>query len=409
VTRPSIWSQWHRHRDPLLTLAALALSVATSLPTGGSGRSSWEVLLAVLAWLPLLVRKRWPLPVAAAVVLVDSVHIAVAGHHGTTTVPVATMLAIFTVSDMRPPRIAWGTAALAGAIQATVAARTRPNVGADLLYLNWTLVAAAVGQLVQERRERVAAAEQRAEAAERSKHVEAQRQVSAERMRIARELHDVLAHHITVVNAQAGVAQYLLHSNPDAAEQALQGIADNSRDALNELRATLGLLRSDGDEAALDAREPAPRADRLPDLIDGFVAAGMPLTASIQGTPRPLDAAADLALYRISQEALTNASKHAPGSSVQLSLDWTDTGATLTVRNSTAPQGITNRPARLAGEGTGHGLIGMRERAAVAGGSLIAGGTSDGGYEIHVTLPAAQQAGSSVPEPDEPDSAGESR
>ena len=117
----------------------------------------------------------------------------------------------------------------------------------------------ALGLLIRERRERIAAAEQRAEAAEHSRQAEADRQVTAERIRIAHELHDVLAHHIAVVNAQAGVAQYLLRTDPHAADAALAGIAANSRAALDELRATLGLLRAEGDAAPGDPRAPARR------------------------------------------------------------------------------------------------------------------------------------------------------
>ena len=161
-------------------------------------------------------RASWPLPVLAAVLTADTVHIALAGHAhpAAATIPAATMLALYTVATRYPARVAWTAAAAAGVTQFTVALVSYPHAGPDLLYLNWAVVATALGLLIRERRERIAAAEQRAEAAEHSRQAEADRQVTAERIRIAHELHDVLAHHIAVVNAQAGVAQYLLRTDP---------------------------------------------------------------------------------------------------------------------------------------------------------------------------------------------------
>jgi signal transduction histidine kinase len=284
--------------------------------------------------------------------------------------------------------VAWCTAAVTAAVQVTVAALGFTGIGSDLLYLNWALVATALGRLIQERRERIAAAEQRAEAAERTKQAEARRQVTAERIRIAHELHDVLAHHIAVVNAQAGVAQYLLHTDPDAADKALTGIAANTRAALDELRATLGLLRAErGDAASDEGRAPAPTAEQLDTLVEGFTDAGMLLTVETRGVARPLSGPADLALYRIAQEALTNASKHAPGSAARVDLDWSDAGVTLIVTNTKPATTRAAHASGLVNEGTGHGLIGMRERAAAAGGTLSVGPTAEGGYQVTAELP----------------------
>ena len=382
-------AQWCRgHGQPLLTAAALPLMLVVAAPPGHRP-SGWEVVLAVVAWAPLTVRMRWPLPVAAVAVALDTMHIAVAGHEHPpgATLPVATMLALYTVSLRCPARTAWLAAAVAAAAQYTAAALNLRQSGAlDLLYLNWAGLAVVVGRLDRERRERIAAAEQRAEAAERGKAAEAQRQVMAERMRIARELHDALAHHITVVNAQASVAQYLLTSDPAAAEKALAGIADNTRTALDELRTTLGLLRSPDDSAeAGKDRAPAPGVGQLSMLADGFTAAGTAVTVRTSGTPRPLSPAADLAVYRIAQEALTNASKHAPGSIAELVIGWTDHGVALTITNTASPVGRPGPPA----QGTGHGLNGMRERATAAGGTVTFGPTADGGYQVTADLPAA--------------------
>jgi DNA-binding NarL/FixJ family response regulator len=269
-------------------------------------------------------------------------------------------------------------AAAAVSIQFTVALVSYRHAEPDLLYLNWVVVVTALGLFIRERRERIATAEQRAEAAERSRQAEADRQVTAERIRIAHELHDVLAHHIAVVNAQAGVAQYLLRTDPQAADTALAGIAANSRAALDELRVTLGLLRAEGDTAPGDPRAPAPTIEHLGLLLDSFTDAGMRLTVAVHGDPGSLSGPADLAFYRIVQEALTNATKHAPSSDVSLGIDWSPASVHLIISNTepaTFPQALMN-------EGTGHGLIGMRERSAAAGGTLSAGPIATGGYRV---------------------------
>ncbi len=375
------WSR--RHPDALLTGAALALMLITSVSNGEWRHpSGWSLVLVGLAWLPLTVRTRWPLPVAAAVVSLDAAHIALAahGHPATAIVPVGSMLALYTVSVRYPARVAWSAAAIGAAVLLTMSALTYPHVGPDLLYVNWALIATAIGRLVLERRDRIAAAEQRAEAAERSKQAEARRQVTDERMRIAHELHDVLAHHIAVVNAQAGVAQYLLRTDPDAANKALAGIADNTRAALDELRATLGLLRAErGDTDADEERAPTPTADQLDTLLDRFRAAGMQLSVQTRGTPQQLSGPADLALYRIVQESLTNASKHGPGNMVRLDIDWCDDAVTFAAANTRPAITPPTIMQELVNEGTGHGLLGMRERAAAAGGTLDAGPLADGG------------------------------
>ncbi|MGF7235440.1 MAG: sensor histidine kinase [Frankia sp.] len=396
MRRPTL-PGWHRiHPDVLLTIAALGLMLLTGL-TGHGWQlpAGWATLVVILTWLPLTARTVWPLPALAAVVAADTVHIVVAGHAHppVATVPVATMLAVYTVASRYSGRVAWSAAAAVAIVEFAVAVASYSAKGSDWLYLNWVVVAAALGRLIQERRERVAAAEQRAHDAERSKQAEADRQVTAERIRIAHELHDVLAHHIALVNAQASVAQYLLRADPDAADTALAGIAANSRAALDELRATLGLLRAEGDNAPRDARAPLPTIEQLDRLLDSFTDAGMRLAVEVRGEPRPLSGPADLTFYRIVQEALTNASKHAPGSAVQLAIDWSAETVRLTVTNSAA----TAASRGLMHKGTGHGLMGMRERTAAAGGSVSTASTTDGGYRVTATLPVLAAASTGTP------------
>ena len=274
---------------------------------------------------------------------------------------------------------------MVGTLQFVVAVTTKLALTQDLLYLNWVVVATIGGQLVRGRRTELAAADQRAVAAESSREAEAERRVIAERMRIARELHDVLAHHIAVVNAQAGVAQYLLKTDPAAAIEALSGITKNSRAALDELRITLGLLRNDADaDEQEDRLLPSPTIENLDGLLRTYVEAGMTLSVDVRGAPHEVSAAAELALVRIIQEALTNATKHAPGSTVALELDWSTDSVRLSV--------INERPTRQGlpdHDGTGHGLIGMRERAAIANGSINTGPTPEGGYRVTAAFPTS--------------------
>jgi signal transduction histidine kinase len=383
VSRSSA-EEWSRdHFDTLLTLAALPVILLTSAPSV-RGATGWELMLAVVSWAPLTVRTRWPLPVAAAVVFVNTVDIIVAahGHPSMATIPIATMLALYTVSLRSTARVAWASALLAAAVQATTALLSRDHhVSQALLYLNWAVITTVIGRLIRERQDRISVAERRADEAERTKAEEVRRQVIDERMRIARELHDVLAHHITVVNAQAGVAQYLLRTDPDAAERTLTGIADNTRAALDELRATLGLLRTDTAHSEVDGRSPAPGLGQLPSLLDSFTNSGTDVTIETTGTTGNLSESVELALYRIIQEALTNATKHAPGTWVQINLQWAETTIVLKVVNPTSPTDPRNTA------GSGNGLIGMNERAIAAGGTLTAGPIDDGRYAVTATLP----------------------
>jgi signal transduction histidine kinase len=367
----------------ILTALALPLMLAVGLTTPFAKLSDLAITAAVVAtWLVLTLRLRYPVPVLVVVAIIDSVGIGLVDHHGQSvaTVPLATMLALYTVAARSPVRVAWIWAAAVATTQFAVSVIDYPT-SADWLYLNWAVVAVVVGRLVKERRDRMAAAELRADTAERTKQVEAERQVAAERMRIAHDLHDVLAHHIAVINAQAGVAEYLLTRDPAAAAEALGGITANSKAALEELRATLGLLRADGDSDPTESRTPAPTVEQLDRLLDLFMTAGMQLRVSSRGERAPMSSAAELACYRIVQEALTNATKHAPGTNVSLKIEWTATHVTLTITNSRVAQ------RHGAGGGTGHGLIGMRERASAAGGTVAAGPTADGGYQVTATLP----------------------
>ena len=245
------------------------------------------------------------------------------------------------------------------------------------------ILATAFGDTVRSRRAYLAEVEARAERAERTREQEARRAVGEERLRIARELHDVVAHHITLVNAQAGVAHHLMRDNPDAAYQALGQIKETSRAALDELRATVGLLRQPDDDPA--PVRPLPGLTDLDELAGAFRASGSQVEVDWRGAPVPVATGVQLAAYRIVQEALTNARRHAPGAHVRVLLEYAAGALRITVANDAQPgplpQTAAGRAARPAGKrprtsqapgagtGTGHGLIGMRERATALGGA----------------------------------------
>ena len=211
----------------------------------------------------------------------------------------------------------------------------------------------------------------------------ARRTLLEERSRIARELHDVVAHHMSVISIQAQVAPHLAENPSPELRENLAGIRQNAVEALTELRRVLGVLRGgDGDGVGGSAgQSPQPTLDRLDDLLANVRATGLRVDAETTGTPGRLSPGVELSAYRIVQEALSNAMRHAPGATVRVTVAHHAAALTLRVVN-TAPGGpVAPSP------GAGHGLLGMRERAAMLGGELAAGPLRDGGYEIVATLP----------------------
>ncbi|MDT0447218.1 sensor histidine kinase [Streptomyces johnsoniae] len=253
------------------------------------------------------------------------------------------------------------------------------------------LVAGVLGHSVQNRRAYLAAVEERARRAEKSRESEARRRVAEERVRIARELHDLVAHQITLANAQATVAAHLFDARPEQTRKSLKQLVETTGDALDDLRATVGLLRQSGDAAT--PAEPAPGLSQLPTLLASFRRAGLEVSVHQEGTARPLPPGVDLTAYRIVQEALTNVTKHAGTGSARVGLAWHRDRVTITV----ADDGGGARTAPTAGTGPsastvqdrppGYGLIGMRERATAVGGHLSAGRRPEGGFLVSTELP----------------------
>ena len=220
--------------------------------------------------------------------------------------------------------------------------------------------------------------EQRAEEAERTRDEAARRRAMEERLRIARELHDSLTHSISVIQVQAGVAVHLARKRGEDAPPALLAIQEAGADAVRELRATLGVLRSeeDGDGSGLG---------QLDSLVARARAAGLPVTVTVTGAQRPLPPEADQAAYRIVQEALTNVSRHAGQARASVHLHYTP--ETVSVQVDDDGTG-TVTPAGTRPPGPGLGLAGMRERVSALGGRLQAGPHDDGGFRVRAELPA---------------------
>jgi signal transduction histidine kinase len=231
------------------------------------------------------------------------------------------------------------------------------------------------------------AGRQRRLAAERSRAEEARRRAGEERMRIARELHDVLAHNISLINVQAGVALHLMDEQPGQSRSALQAIKQASNDALGELRSVLDVLRQ-GDEAP--PRAPASGLAHLDSLVAGAGATGLEVRTRIEGTPRPLPAGTDLAAYRIVQESLTNVTRHAGPASATVLVRYGRDHLTVQVDDDGRGPAATNGPS-------GNGIRGMRERVGALGGQLTTGPRPGGGFRVLAHLPLDDADGGARP------------
>lgn len=396
-SRPSGWT-W------VITCFALAAMMTTASIRTGTTVSPGTGLIALIlaAWLPLVFRTLRPTLVLACVVVVEVCILAflavpdnlaqdTAGMGAYQPVPLASMLAVYSVAARTPRRVGWIAGCAAGAVLMVAGFLAHGQITAltDLVVFYVVVTAAALGTWVANRRDARARLV-------RTRAREMSDAVAGERLRIARELHDVLAHNLTLVNAQAGVAAYLLQTQPQAAAEALHDITRHTSRAIDELRATIGLLREgDGDlDDGLGApMRPVPGIGALDELIESHRSTGAQITLTATGSSGALDQHADLAAYRIVQEALTNTSKHAPGMPVEVMLAWSAPGVRIRVVNSAVPAGVR----RILPPGTGHGLIGMRERALAARGELRAGRLPDGRFEVVAILPAWRDTGQTAP------------
>jgi signal transduction histidine kinase len=233
----------------------------------------------------------------------------------------------------------------------------------------------------------------REELAVQERRHEGERALLEERQRIARELHDVVAHHMSVIAIQAEAAPYKTPDPPKELVESFAEIRASALSGLNELRRVLGVLRSDAPDTT-----PQPGLGDLDELLESARSAGVTVTAGVTGTPRPLPGGVDLSAYRIVQEALSNAMRHAPGAAVEVKLYYGDAALVVEVRNDCpAGPGSAGTPDGVPGEGGGHGIIGMRERATMLGGHLQAGPTKKGEFLVTAALPLDNEPAENQP------------
>jgi signal transduction histidine kinase len=339
---------------------------------------AWAYLLVAAAGLALAWRRRYPRAVlgASLACVLAFTALGYVSDAALITPPVA----LYTVALTAPvgEAVALGAVTLL-ALGAADLAGPAPGISSgDIALAGLVAVAVLAGIAGASRRRYAEAVRARAELAERTHQEQTRRIVDAERLRIARELHDVVAHTMSTINVQAGVAAYIARDLPPAAADAFQAIKTASKDGLRELRAILAVLRQADDP---DPNQPQPGLARLDALVAGVTAAGLPTTVVTDGQPPcALPPAADLAAYRIIQESLTNAIRHAGPATATVQLSYTRRELRLSVTDTGWGPPAAPAPG-------GHGLTGMRERAAAAGGDLITGRAPGGGFEVTARLP----------------------
>jgi signal transduction histidine kinase len=367
--------------DGLLALAASAVGLsllASALPFDPGSPRAWAAYLVLLAHtLPLAVRRRWPLAVLVWALATGAAFAAV----GPSLVPLSFTILIYVytaAAHCRRQISLAGLAATEALLLVVWLARPRSIGDAGTLVIDGLLMVAAwwLGDGTRRRLEAVAAAQQRAAELERAREELARRAVTEERLRIARELHDVVAHSMSIIAVQSGVGAHVLDSQPEEARKALAAVEATSRQALVEMRRLLGVLRQEAEPRGSLA--PAPGLAELEALAAEVARAGVRVEVRIEGTPAELPAGLDLTAYRIVQEALTNVVRHAGPSTARVAVRYGP--------GQVAVEVVDDGKGGDPGEG-GHGISGMRERAALYGGTLEAGPLPGGGFRVAATLP----------------------
>lgn len=372
-----------RQLDPRVgdALLAAALACIAELEValdfgGGHGLASALAALgicAAVAW-----RRRAPLGVLLAIVVIALAASPLGSVVGNdlATPFAAFAIAVYTVGAELKPRPA--LAGIAIALCAGWALQAPQFRFSDLLFATFTVAAPwLVGRAMGGRRALTAALAERAQRVERERDALARLAVAEERARIARELHDVLAHSVSVMVVQAEAAEEMLALRPERARHALVSIQDTGRDALGELRRLLGVMRRNGHGAA---SEPQPQLADIEALAEQIRRAGLTVVVAIEGPPQALPAGVELAAYRVVQEALTNVLKHADAGHAQVAVRYMPGALEVEITDNGRGAGA---PARAGG----HGLVGMRERVALYRGELVAGGRPEGGYRVRAWLP----------------------
>jgi signal transduction histidine kinase len=382
-----------RIQDSGLGFALAAVNVASLLPYRGQLHPLWLALVLVAAQgIPLAWRRSRAVGVMIVIggarVAYDQIGF------GFAPFPLGPAIAFYTIMDRRGPVWRWLTVAgVAAGISVSLAAPGHSEPYNAIFQALIFLTAGVAGVLSRTKRTSLQAAQSRAERAEAELDRQASRAAVRERTRIARELHDVVAHHVSLIAVQAEAAMSLLPAQPDRARSSVEIIGEVARQALTELRRLLGVLRGPSERL-----ETAPSASlsELGEVLDQVRAAGLPVDLEVVGTPGPLSPGVDLTAYRIVQEALTNTIRHARATQAAVRLSYepgyitvniTDSGRRPDGRPAAGDDGATGRPGSLLA-GSGLGLAGIAERVASCGGQLTVGPTPANGFSVTARLPS---------------------
>src|SRR5579859_4602254 len=368
--------------DVILALIFFAISNSVLSPLNsvseGHHASGPLAAFAFVTCAPLVFRTRFPLPAwIASVLAVIATSLYISPNFLSSTgymlvVLVVNGLCLYSVAVRCRPRIV----AAAAVVTVIGAGFVDPGSAPEAVFLS--VIPLLVGLVVRQRRsgERQLAEQELRHSGERA--------LLEERQRIARELHDVVAHHMSVIAIQAEAAPYKVSDPPPELVESFADIRSSALSGLSELRRVLGVLRSEAAEIA-----PQPGLEDLEGLLDSARSGGVTVTHTVTGNPRSLPEGVNLSAYRIVQEALSNAMRHSAGAAVQVKLYYGEAALVVEVRNDRCPPGTgpAADPAGTAGEGGGHGIIGMRERATMLGGHLQAGPTEKGEFLVTAALP----------------------
>jgi len=340
----------------------------------------WTV--SAVVYLALIARRRYPIGTMAVAVIGSVVLMADGTAYPLTLPAVFYALYLIALGSGQGRTLAVGVTAKATLVTASLI--THPGITGFVVLL-WASLAVTTGFAARTHHAYVAEADERAKRAEQAREDEANRRVGEERLRIARELHDAVGHHVALINVQAGALACLLEDEDRSqARESVAHIQRASEEALEDLRLTVGLLREPGTEPAASAgpAEPVPGLDQLEELICSFAGAGLRVTREVTGQARPLPEAVELTAYRVIQESLTNTRKHADCDTAVVRLGYAPRALRLAIEDD--GRTVVRAGRRMP---DGHGIVGMRERVAALGGRLSAGPGPEGGYRVFAELP----------------------
>jgi signal transduction histidine kinase len=378
-----------RALDPILALAVIAFCLVVTIAIAQDSTdpfNAWTVVLIVVIGGSLAFRRR--APEAALAVSVGGLSIYSAAHYAGGPIYLVPLVIVATIGALGDRRrtITAAVATILVFVVVGFASGGTDHIPYLLAMAGWLIGAVFIGTAYFNRRALLCQLQQRAKDLEENQEEEARRRVAEERIRIARDLHDVIAHGVAAIHLQAGAALHVAERQPEVAVPALQTIKDLSKQTLDELRATVGVLRADvNDDDGVAPRAPTPGIRRLDDLVEQARLAGLAVELRIDSAVDAVPAAVDVAAYRIVQESLTNVMRHAGPNAHARVVITEDRNGGLTVEVTDDGLGAAANSA----ETPGHGLAGMRERAATVGGVVTAGPRAGGGFRVEAHLPTA--------------------